>query len=85
MLKDPKPHGDFIATPLKPREVEVVRWADAGEIVTPNSYRAGLPQSLRSTLLTFCEKMGIIDIFKHATIDGNGLNPGSGIRHSLVP
>ena len=80
MRRDPKPYGDFLATPLKPGEVEVIRWADTGEVVTPNAHRAGLPPSLRSTLLTFCEEMGIIDVFRHVTVEGNGLNPGSDLH-----
>lgn len=77
MRDDPMPYGDFLGTPLPPGEVQVIRWADTGKVVTPNAYRAGLPSSVRETLLEYCEKLGIIDIFRHATVEGNGLEPGT--------
>lgn len=75
-MTDPKSKGDFMPTRLGPGEIEPIRWADTGEIVTPNAYRLGLGPRVREVLLDYCQKMGITDIFRKVTIDGNALEPG---------
>lgn len=77
MRKDPMADGDFIPTPLKPGEMQVIRWADSGMVVSPNAYRLGLRPKFREVLLEYCDKMGIIDIFKHVTSKGNAFEPGT--------
>lgn len=74
--KDPKPKGDFIPTPLKPGQLDHVYWADNGAIVTDHAYRLGLSEQLRTVLLEYCNKMGITDMLRHVTSEGNGLKPG---------
>jgi hypothetical protein len=77
MAADSNPMGDFIPSPLKAGEMEVIRWADSGDIVTPNAYRLGLDGHFRETLLDYCNKMGITDYFRHATSGGNAIPIGS--------
>ena len=76
MTKDPKEHGDFIPTPLQPGELATIRWADTGEIVTPNAHRLGLNPKVRQVLLEYCNAMGITELFRHVTKRGNALRPG---------
>lgn len=73
MTADPDQVGDFIGSKLKPWELSHIRWKDTGESVDPNAYRVGLPSKVRETLLEYCEKMGIVDTFRRAVIDGNEL------------
>ncbi|GKY95843.1 hypothetical protein MPSEU_000544900 [Mayamaea pseudoterrestris] len=75
--KDARPNGDFIPTPLGPGQLEVIRWADTGKVVTSNAYRIGMPESVRETLLEYCRRMGVVDIFKHITMQGNSLDIGT--------
>jgi hypothetical protein len=77
MAADSNPMGDFIPSPLEPGEMEAIRWADSGDIVTPNAYRLGLDGHFRETLLDYCNKMGITDYFRHVTIGGNAMPIGS--------
>jgi hypothetical protein len=74
--KDPKSLGDFIPTPLAPGEMQVIRWAETGEVVSPNAYRLGLPPRFSRVMLEYCEKMGIVDLFRHLTYKGNALEIG---------
>jgi len=67
MAADSNPMGDFIPTPLKPGQIDVIRWSDTGKVVTPNAYRLGLHSGVRDTLLEYCNKMGITDYFHHLT------------------
>ena len=73
---DPNPAGDFIPTPLAPGQMDRIHWKDTGEIVLDNCYRLGLTSSIRETLLEYCRRMGIIDLFRHLTVEDNGLLPG---------
>lgn len=75
--KDPRPDGDFIPSPLGPGDIDVIRWADTGKVVTPNAHRIGLPPSVSKTLIDYCERMNIVDIFRHLTVDGNSLDIGT--------
>jgi SET domain len=77
MRADPKPFGDFIASPLAPGHLAPIRWAGTAEVVTPWAFRIGLPSRVRKVLLHYCDKMGITDILRHVTIEGNGLEPGT--------
>jgi hypothetical protein len=77
LTADSNPMGDFIPSPLKPGEMEVIRWADSGDIVTPNAYRLGFDPRFRETLLDYCDKMGITDYFKHVTVGGNAAPIGT--------
>ena len=77
MKTDPMPYGDFIASPLLPGHMAPIRWADSAEIVTPWAFRIGLHSRIREVLLDYCNKMGITDILKHVTTEGNGLEPGT--------
>ena len=75
--RDPKPNGDFWATPLQPNEMGPIRWADTGNVVTPHGYRIGLDPKVRHTLLEYCNKIGITDAFRQVTVLGNSLEPGT--------
>ena len=77
MRADPNPDGDFIASPLVPGHMAPIRWKHTAEIVTPWAFRIGLPGRVRKVLLNYCNKMGITDILRHVTVDGNGLVPGT--------
>ena len=77
MRADPNPTGDFIASPLVPGHVAPIRWKGTAEIVTPWAFRVGLPRRVRKVLLQYCNTMGITDILRHVTVDGNGLEPGT--------
>jgi hypothetical protein len=77
MAADSNPTGDFIPSPLKPGEMEVIRWADSGDIVTPNAHRLGFDSRFRETLLDYCNKLGITDYFRHVTIGGNAAPIGT--------
>ena len=76
LAADPNPYGDFIASPLPPAMMAPIRWQGSAEVVTPWAFRIGLPKSIRTVLLDYCNKMGITDIFRHVTIKGNSLSPG---------
>jgi hypothetical protein len=80
---DPKPMGDFSASPLKPGQLEHVRWRDTDAVVTPNAYRVGLGSQVREKLLEYCDKMGITELFHDVVINGNGLELGSGVEVEL--
>ena len=75
LVKDSKPFGDFIASPLEPGMMAPIRWADSAEVVTPWAFRVGVPASVREVLLEYCNRLGITDIFRHVTSHGNGLEP----------
>jgi SET domain len=77
MRADPKPFGDFIPSPLAPGHVAPIRWAGTAEVVTPWAFRIGLPRRVRKVLLHYCDKMGITDILRHVTLEGNALKPGT--------
>jgi hypothetical protein len=78
MAADPKPMGDFVSTPpLKPGELTAFRWIDTGEVVATNAYRLGMNASVRTTLLDYCERMGIKDLLRAYTVEGNTLAMGS--------
>lgn len=77
MMTDPMPKGDFIPSRLSPGELEPIRWADTGEVVTENAYLIGMNPRVRHVLLDYCNKMGITDIFKQITMDGNALEIGT--------
>ena len=71
---DPFPEGDFQQSPLRPGQLERVRWSEDGEIVSATAFRIGLPKSVREVLLEYCNKIGITEILRHVTVEGNGLN-----------
>jgi hypothetical protein len=53
-----------------------IHWKDTGDVVLQNAFRLGLSPSIRETLLEYCRRMGIIDLFRHVTVEDNGLSPG---------
>jgi hypothetical protein len=71
MAADPKPMGDFIASTLKAGELSAVRWKDTGEVVAPNAYRLGIDARVGATLLDYCDRMGITELLRTATVEGN--------------
>lgn len=73
---DPNPEGNFLREPLEPGALDYLYWKDTKEVVLQNAYRLGLPLSVRSTLLDYCEKTGIANILRHVTVEDNGLLPG---------
>lgn len=81
--QDPKPQGDFIASPLSSGHMAPIRWHGSGdaysaaEIVTPWAFRLGLHSRVRQVLLDYCNAMGITDILRHVTVEGNGMDPGT--------
>jgi hypothetical protein len=77
MKADPMPLGDFIASPLAPGHMAPILWAESNEVVTPWAFRLGLHSRVREVLLEYCNKMGITDILKHVTTEGNELEPGT--------
>ena len=83
MRADPNPLGDFIASPLAPGHMAPIRWKGSADIVTPWAFRIGLPSRVRKVLLNYCNKMGITDILRHVTVDGNGLLPGMSTHMEL--
>ena len=76
MRIDSRPHGDFQATPLSPGEISPIRWSSTGNVATPWAFRVGHATTLRSTLLRYCDRMGITDALQHVTVRGNPLRPG---------
>ena len=74
---------DFIATPLKPGYMAPVRWADTAEVVTPWAFRMGLDSKIRRVLLEYCDRMGITEMLRHVTVEGNGLEPGTDAHFEL--
>jgi SET domain len=77
MRDDVNPYGDFIASPLGPGHMAPVRWLGTAEVVTPWAFRIGLHSRVRKVLLQYCNKMGITDILRHVTTNGNELEPGT--------
>jgi hypothetical protein len=77
MAADSSPMGDFIPSPLKPGEMESIRWADSGDTVTPNAHRLGFDSRFRETMVDYCNKMGITDYFQHVTSGGNAAPIGT--------
>lgn len=77
MSADSRPLGDFSPDPLKPGEMAEIRWASSGDVATKWAYRLGLHESIRKTLLEYCDRMGITDIFRHVTTRDNALLPGA--------
>jgi SET domain len=80
---DPNPYGDFIPSPLPPAQMAPIRWAQTAEVVTPWAFRLGLQPKLRHVLLEYCHKMGITEILRHVTVEGNGLQPGTDVHMNL--
>ena len=74
---DPNPYGDFTPIPLQPGELANIYWKDSSEKVTDWAFRLGLSTQVREVLLEYCEKMGITEVFRHVTSEGNGLKPGT--------
>jgi len=74
---DPQPYGDFIASPLSTGHMAPIRWAESAEVVTPWAFRVGLHSRVRTVLLDYCNRMGITDILRHVTVQGNGLEAGT--------
>jgi hypothetical protein len=77
MRDDPNPYGDFIASPLGPGQMAPIRWKGTAEVVTPWAFRVGLHSRVRKMLLQYCNKMGITNILRHVTTNGNELEPGT--------
>jgi hypothetical protein len=76
MRADPRPYGDFIPSPLAYGQMAPIRWSSTAKVVTPWAFRLGLGSRVREVLLEYCNKMGITDILKHVTKEGNELEPG---------
>jgi hypothetical protein len=72
------PQGDFIDTPLMPGQLEAVRWRESGQVVTPWALRVRMHENVRHVLLDFCNRMGITDVLRRVTVEGNALEPDSG-------
>ena len=72
------PHGDFRDTPLMPGQLEAVRWRESGQVVTPWALRVRMHENVRHVLLDFCNRMGITDVLRRVTVEGNALEPNSG-------
>jgi hypothetical protein len=81
MRADPNPQGDFMTDPLPIGVMAPIRWKDPPhDVVTPWGFRIGLHEKLRTVLLEYCNKLGITDILRHATLEGNGLEPGTNMH-----
>jgi hypothetical protein len=77
MRADTQPQGDFVPSPLQPGQMELILWKDTQQPVTAHAYRLGLTRRIRDVLLEYCAHMGILDMFRHVTVEGNGLEPGT--------
>lgn len=77
MRSDPYPFGDFIASHLGPGQMAPIRWKNGTKVVTPWAFRMGLPERVGQVLMDYCNRMGITDILRHVTVEGNGLEPGT--------
>jgi hypothetical protein len=78
--RDPNPDGDFERArrgqPLEPGRVESIKWSDTSQVVTPWAFQVGLPPRVRTVLLEYCRRKGILDALRHVTVEGNGFKPG---------
>ena len=66
-------NGDFIANPLSPNVLAPVRWLDTADVVTPWGFRLGLDPHVGDVLREYAQRMGITDILRQATVEGNPL------------
>jgi len=57
--------GDFITPPLGPGEIFPILWRnDSARRTTDYAFQIGLPPELTSELLSFCNRLGITDLFR---------------------
>lgn len=68
--------SDFEETPLKPLELQPIRWKGTGHPVTYYGYHLGLYAKLREALMDYANRLGITDYAKSLT-QGNALKPDS--------
>jgi hypothetical protein len=67
---------DFVANLLKPNFIAPIRWFDGTrDVVTPHAFRIGLNPKIRTTLLEYANRLGITNLLKYVTAEGNGLLP----------
>lgn len=69
--------GDFMEEILAPGQIAQVKWREDGSIISENAYVVGLSPRIRETLLEFCNRMGITEIFRFLTYRGNPLKPSN--------
>jgi hypothetical protein len=62
---------------LTPGQIEPIRWAKDGDVVTPNAYVIGLMPTVRLELLAYCDRLGVTDIFRYLTTNEGSLEPGA--------
>lgn len=62
---------------LKPLEISPAKFSDNGKQVAPNAYVMGLDQNVRTTLLEYCNRVGITDHFQDLLMNGNELQSDS--------
>jgi hypothetical protein len=55
---------DFNGDPLKPLEIQPVRWARSNAIPTSGAFRMRLPESVTSGLLRYCSELGLVEILR---------------------
>ena len=67
--------GHFLTPDLKPGQAELMRWEDDGSIVQDYAARVGLPPNLVTTIKSYAEGMGLLDIMTNMLYD-DPLSPG---------
>jgi len=63
--------------PLEPNELVPLSFADNGETITPYAARLGLSPQLRTSLLGYCDRIGMTDLFRELTSGDKAIQPGS--------
>ncbi|KAL7574072.1 hypothetical protein ACA910_015650 [Epithemia clementina (nom. ined.)] len=70
---------------LEPGQVQPLMWEQNGSPVDPHVYQVGLPPSLRTELLAFCQRMGLIEMFQQLLLWDQPLMVDSQIFHAFGP
>jgi hypothetical protein len=71
--------SEFVAViPLKPGQVETMRWAgNPNEIVHEFGFQVGVPSDLTLTLRKYCDEIGITESFRNLLIHDNPIEAGT--------
>ena len=62
-------HGDFISPILRPGELFPFVWRSDSKQVTPYAFQIGVPPELVSSLLDYCDKLGITQTMRELVGD----------------
>ena len=61
------PISDFVSPLLQPNEVTPIIWRTNSKLVTQWAFQIGLPTELISSLLEYCDELGITDLMREYT------------------